>query len=138
VIRVEDLTIAGMTRSAGGTIAEPGRGVQAMAGLNRGILSGGWSATLTRLDQMAPGRVEKVNLGYTSQTRNAGKHLARESRNNQADFKSVACEHLDKADLFATRNITETAGTARPDVAAPGDRVRLARSVTSEPQLVAS
>jgi len=50
-----------MTRSARGTIAEPGRNVAAKAGLNRGILANGWGLLITRLEQKAPGRVEKVN-----------------------------------------------------------------------------
>jgi putative transposase len=36
---VEDLNIAGMTRSARGTAACPGKNVKAKAGLNRAILS---------------------------------------------------------------------------------------------------
>ncbi|MGM0928825.1 MAG: RNA-guided endonuclease InsQ/TnpB family protein [Actinomycetota bacterium] len=38
VIGIEDLNVAGMTRSARGTIAKPGRNVRAKAGLNRSIL----------------------------------------------------------------------------------------------------
>ena len=38
LIRVEDLKIANMTRSARGTLEEPGRNVRQKAGLNRGIL----------------------------------------------------------------------------------------------------
>src|SRR6185437_10037156 len=39
VIRVEDLRVRDMTRSAKGTVAEPGRNVRAKAGLNRQILA---------------------------------------------------------------------------------------------------
>jgi putative transposase len=42
VIRVEDLKIASMTRSARGTRGNPGRKVRQKAGLNRGILASGW------------------------------------------------------------------------------------------------
>ena len=41
VIRVEDLRVGAMTRSAKGTRDSPGRGVRAKAGLNRGILRSG-------------------------------------------------------------------------------------------------
>ena len=41
VIRVEDLHITNMTRSAKGTVEEPGPNVRAKAGLNRGILRSG-------------------------------------------------------------------------------------------------
>jgi putative transposase len=138
VIRVEDLNIAGMTRSARGTIAQPGRGVRAKAGLNRGILANGWGLLLTRLEQKAPGRVEKVKPAYTSQTCNACQHTARESRKNQAEFACVVCGHQDNADVNAARNIAERSTAAGLAVAARGDRARLARSVKREPQLVAS
>lgn len=39
VIVIEDLNVAGMTRSAKGTADKPGRNVRAKAGLNRGILN---------------------------------------------------------------------------------------------------
>ncbi len=42
LIRVEDLKIRTMTRAAKGTRENPGRGVRAKAGLNRGILASGW------------------------------------------------------------------------------------------------
>ena len=138
VIRVEDLNIPGMSRSARGTVTQPGRNVRAKAGLNRGILASGWGLLVTRLEQKAPGRVEKVNPAYTSQTCHACKHIARESRKNQADFACVACGHRDNADVNAARNIAERSTAAGLAVAARGDRARLARSVKREPQLVAS
>ncbi|XVQ86323.1 RNA-guided endonuclease InsQ/TnpB family protein [Microbispora siamensis] len=42
VIVHEDLRIANMTRSAAGTIEQPGRNVAAKSGLNRSILDAGW------------------------------------------------------------------------------------------------
>jgi putative transposase len=138
VIGVEDLNTHGMTRSARGTAAKPGRNVAAKAGLNRGILANGWGALVTRLEQKAPGRVQRVNPAYTSQTCNACQHIARESRKNQTDFACVACGHQDNADVNAARNIADRSTAAGLAVAARGDRVRLARSVKREPQLVAS
>jgi transposase len=67
VIRVEDLQIKNMTRSARGTLAKPGRNVRAKAGLNRSILRSGWGLLVRRLQDKAPGRVEKVRPAYTSQ-----------------------------------------------------------------------
>lgn len=130
VIRVEDLNIKGMTRSAHGTKDAPGRKVRQKAGLNRGILAAGWGQLVTRLEQKAPGRVERVNAAYTSQTCNACGHVASGSRQSQSDFRCVACGHCDNADLNAARNIA--AGRA---VTARGDRAKPARSVKREPQL---
>jgi transposase len=129
VIRVENLNVKGMTRSARGTMENPGRNVAQKAGLNRGILKSGWGLLVTRLEQKASGRVEKVKAAYTSQTCNACKHIASESRKSQATFVCVACGHRANADVNAARNIA--AGHA---VTARGDRRVLARSVKREPQ----
>jgi transposase len=129
VIRVENLNVKGMTRSARGTMEKPGRKVAQKAGLNRGILKSGWGLLVTRLEQKAPGRVEKVKAAYTSQTCNACKHIAAESRKSQATFVCVVCGHRANADVNAARNIA--AGHA---VTARGDRRVLARSVKREPQ----
>jgi transposase len=129
VIRVENLNIKAMTRSARGTMEHPGRKVAAKAGLNRGILKSGWGLLVTRLEQKAPGRVEKVKAAYTSQTCYACKHIAAESRKSQARFVCVACGHQANADVNAARNIA--AGHA---VTARGDCRVLARSVKREPQ----
>jgi len=120
-----------MTRTARGTIEAPGRNVAQKAGLNRGILKSGWGLLVTRLEQKAPGRVEKVKAAYTSQTCNACKHIASQSRKSQAIFVCVACRHQANADVNAARNIA--AGHA---VTARGDLRVLARSVKREPQHV--
>ncbi len=67
LIRVEDLKIGNMTRSAKGTAGDPGRNVRAKAGLNREILRSGWGLLVRRLEDKAPGRVEKIKPAFTSQ-----------------------------------------------------------------------
>src|SRR5450759_2879439 len=61
LIRVEDLRVRNMTRSAKGTMDAPGdapgTNVRPKAGLNRAILDKGWGVLVTRLEQKAPGRV---------------------------------------------------------------------------------
>jgi putative transposase len=130
LIRVEDLDVKGMTRSARGTIAEPGRNVRQKAGLNRGILASGWGLLVRRLQDKAPGRVEKVSPAYTSQRCSACGHIAAESRRSQALFACVACSIACHADVNAARNIAAGhAVTARG-----GDGA--ARPVNREPQLL--
>jgi transposase len=129
VIRVEDLDIRAMTRSARGTLAEPGRNVAAKAGLNRGILKSGWGLLVRRLEDKAPGRVEKVPPAYTSQCCSACGHVAAGSRESQALFRCVACGYAGNADVNAARNIA--AGHAVK--ARGGDATR--RPVNREPQL---
>ena len=129
VIRVEDLKIKGMTRSARGTLEAPGRNVRAKAGLNRGILAQGWGQLVTRLEQKAPGRVEKVSAAYTSQTCSVCGMVDARSRESQARFVCTSCGYTSNADVNAARNIA--AGHA---VTARGDRGSRARSVKREPR----
>jgi putative transposase len=109
IIRVEDLQVVGMTRSAKGTTQHPGRNVRAKAGLNREILRSGWGLLVRRLEDKAPGRVEKIKPHFTSQRCSACGHVAAGSRKSQALFRCVACGYADNADINAARNIA--AGT---------------------------
>jgi transposase len=130
VIRVENLNITGMTRSARGTAQAPSRNIRQQAGLNRGILASGWGLLVRRLQDKAPGRVEKVSPAYTSQRCSACGHVAAESRKSQALFACVACNFACNADVNAARNIAAGhAVTARG-----GDGA--ARPVNREPQLL--
>jgi transposase len=128
VIRVEDLRVRNMTRSAAGTIAEPGRNVRAKAGLNRGILANGWGLLAQRLEYKAPGRVEKVKAAYTSQRCSACGTTDREARESQAVYRCRSCGHAGNADTNAARNIA--AGHA---VNARGGAGVMARPVKREP-----
>jgi len=130
LIRVEDLRIADMTRSARGTAGNPGRNVRAKAGLNREILRSGWGLLVRRLEDKAPGRVEKVKPHYTSQRCSACGQVDAESRESQARFVCTACGFVCNADVNAARNIAAGhAVTARG-----GDGVT--RPVNREPQLL--
>jgi putative transposase len=130
LIRVEDLRIANMTRSARGTAQDPGRNVRAKAGLNREILRSGWGLLVRRLEEKAPGRVEKISPAFTSQRCSACGHVDPESRESQARFGCTACGFACNADVNAARNIAAGhAVTARG-----GDWVTL--PVTREPQLL--
>jgi putative transposase len=129
LIRIEDLQVARMTRSARGTLAEPGRNVRAKAGLNREILRSGWGLLARRLEQKARGRVEKVSPAFTSQRCSACGHVDRKSRESQAGFRCTACGVACHADVNAARNIAAGhAVTARGRSGLPG-------RVNREPQL---
>src|SRR5689334_17192141 len=115
---------------AKGTNDKPGRNVRAKAGLNREILRSGWGLLVRRLEQKAPGRVEKVKPHFTSQRCSACGHTDAKSRKSQADFRCVACGYACNADVNAARNIA--AGHA---VTARGG-FRNAGPVNREPQLL--
>ena len=130
LIRVEDLKITNMTRAARGTPQQPGRNVGQKAGLNRGILRSGWGLLVRRLEDKAPGRVEKINPAFTSQRCPACGQVDRNSRESQAVFRCTACGYACHADVNAARNIAAGhAVTARG-----GDGI--ARPVNREPQLL--
>ena len=105
LIYVENLHLRTMTRSAKGTLQRPGRGVRQKAGLNRGILAAGWGRLVDRLEDKAPGRVQRVAAAYTSQTCNACGQIARASRESQSSFRCIACGSQAHADVNAAKNI---------------------------------
>jgi transposase len=105
VIRVEDLQVKNMTRSAAGTRENPGRNVRAKAGLNRAILGSGWGLLVRRLQDKAPGRVEKIKPHYTSQRCSACGQVDRDSRESQAVFRCTACGFAGNADVNAAISI---------------------------------
>ncbi len=132
LIRVEDLRIHNMTRSARGTLDNPGRNVRAKAGLNRGILASGWGVLVRRLEEKAPGRVEKISPAFTSQRCSACGQVDEKSRESKAVFQCTACGYACHADVNAARNIAAGhAVTARG-----GDGIT--RPANREPHLLAS
>jgi putative transposase len=130
VIRVEALDVRALTRSARGTVEQPGTGVAQKRGLNRAISRNGWGQLVTRLQHKAFGRVEQIPAAYTSQRCSACGHVAPGNRKSQAVFECQAC-HAGRcnADVNAARNIAAgRAVTARGDLASR-------RSANREPQL---
>jgi len=108
----------------------PGRNVRGKAGLNREILRSGWGLLVRRLEEKAPGRVEKINPSYTSQRCSACGHVDAKSRESQARFVCTACGFVGHADVNAAKNIAAGhAVTARG-----GDGA--AWPVNREPQLL--
>lgn len=130
LVRVENLNVRVMSRSARGTHAEPGTSVRAKARLNHAILTAGWGLLVTRLKHKAPGRVENIAAAYTSQTCHACGYCARENRKSQAEFLCVACGNADHADVNAAKNIA-----VGRTVTARGDLQASAGSTKREPQL---
>ena len=138
LIRVEQLRITHMTRRPKPK-PDPKRPVRylpnhrrAKAGLNRGILASGWGALVRRLEHKAPGRVERVNPAYTSQTCSVCGHCAPDNRESQAVFRCVACGHQANADVNAATNIAAgRAVSARRETPVPVSPKR-------EPQLATS
>ncbi|MBD3143992.1 transposase [Microbispora camponoti] len=108
LIVYEDLRIANMTRSAAGTIVQPGRNVAAKSGLNRSILDAGWGVFLRVLAHKAESAGREliaVNPANTSRTCSRCGHCAKDNRLTQARFRCQACGHEAHADVNAAKNI---------------------------------
>lgn len=127
LIRIEDLDVRNMTRSAKGTVERPGGNVRQKTGLNRAILASGWGMFAARLEHKAAGRLEKVNPAFTSWRCSECGTVDRKARESQAVFRCRSCGYSANADLNAARNIA--AGHA-----ARGGR-GLPRPSNREPQL---
>jgi IS605 OrfB family transposase len=123
LVVMEDLRVKNMTASAKGTIEQPGSRVRQKAGLNRSILDKSWGRLRTTLEwhgRKNGCEVVPVPAAFTSQTCSACGECHAESRENQADFRCVACGHQDNADVNAAKSIL-AAGLA---VVARGGQVR--------------
>ncbi len=103
VIYMEDLNTKGMTRSAKGTAAAPGKSVKAKSGLNRGILNTRWH----KLEQCIgyKTQVNYVCAKHTSQACNVCGCIDKRNRVSQSVFVCTDCGHRDNADWNAALNI---------------------------------
>ena len=110
MIVIEDLKISNMSRSAKGTLEDPGRNVAQKSGLNRSILDQGWGKFRTLLEykmEWLGGWVIPVNPKHTSQTCPKCHHVSQDNRKTQAEFLCVSCGYKDNADLIAAQNILQ-------------------------------
>lgn len=108
MVVVEDLQVKNMSRSASGTVEQPGRNVRAKAGLNRSILDQGWAEFLRQLEYKmlwAGGLFLAVPPQNTSRTCPRCGCVAGENRRTQADFACVECGYSEDADLVGAINV---------------------------------
>lgn len=108
IIVVEDLKVANMSKSARGTIEQPGRHVAQKSGLNKSILDQGWGRFRTMLaykQEWRGGLLIAVQSQYTSQTCSECGYIDKASRPTQALFSCVHCGHAANADVNAAQNI---------------------------------
>ncbi|EFF2310775.1 IS200/IS605 family element transposase accessory protein TnpB [Escherichia coli] len=132
MIVIEDLKVSNMSKSAAGTVSQPGRNVRAKSGLNRSILDQGWYEMRRQLEYKQlwrGGQVLAVPPAYTSQRCACCGHTAKENRLSQSKFRCQACGYTANADVNGARNIL-AAGHA---VLACGEMVQSGRSLKQEP-----
>lgn len=132
MIVIEDLKVSNMSKSAAGTVSQPGRNVRAKSGLNRSILDQGWYEMRRQLEYKQlwrGGQVLAVSPAYTSQRCTCCGHTAKENRLSQSKFRCQVCGYTANADVNGARNIL-AAGHA---VLACGGMVQSGRPLKQEP-----
>jgi putative transposase len=108
VLVVEDLNLKNMTRSAKGTVEDPGKNVRAKAGLNRSLAEaapGKLARWVHVKAENAGRRTWAVNPAYTSRQCSACGERDAGSRVSREVFYCGACGHYEHADVNAARNI---------------------------------
>ncbi|MCZ5655031.1 transposase [Escherichia coli] len=108
MIVIEDLKVSNMSKSAAGTVSQPGRNVRAKSGLNRPILDQGWYEMRRQLaykQLWSGGQVLAVPPAYTSQRCACCGHTAKENRLSQSKFRCQVCGYTANADVNGARNI---------------------------------
>ena len=125
-IFVEKLKIRNMTRSAAGTVADPGKNVRQKSGLNREILDAGWGRFIEFLRykaERAGGTVINVDPKWTSQLCSNCSTLVRKPLKKR-EHACPACDLEVHRDVNAARNIRArglAASAASRGVIAPGE-----------------
>lgn len=108
IVCIEDLQVSNMSKSAKGSVAEPGKNVRAKSGLNKSILDQGWGEFRRQLDYKLAwngGHLIAVPPQYTSQTCPACGHVSSDNRQTQAKFCCVECGFEENADLVGAINV---------------------------------
>jgi len=106
VVIIESLAVKNMTRSASGSVEEPGTNVSQKRCLNRSILDVGWSMFEVMLRyKVVPegGRVLGVWPAYSSQTCRVCGAVDTASRITQSLFRCTRCGHEEHADTNASK-----------------------------------
>ncbi|MDX3311576.1 RNA-guided endonuclease InsQ/TnpB family protein [Streptomyces sp. NPDC054884] len=136
LVRFEKLNVKTMTRSAKGTVEQPGKNVAQKSGLNRAILAQGWGLLRQRTEHKAPGRVEDVPAPYTSLRCSACGWIDKNSRKSQAEFVCSSCGFTCNADTNASINVAAgQGGIPRPRRSAGAGRMTPPKgSSVREPQ----
>lgn len=115
MVVMEDLQVSNMSRSAAGTVEQPGKHVRQKAGLNRSILDQGWAEFRRQIEYKmlwAGGLFVPVPPQNTSRTCPKCDHISADNRRSQAEFRCVNCGYEENADLVGAINVLR-AGYAR-------------------------
>ena len=108
LVVLEDLKVANMSKSASGTLEDPGKKVAAKSGLNRAILDQGWHSFKSMLSYKLNhlgGELLLVDARYSSQKCSNCGHTEKNNRLSQAEFACLRCGMQENADINAAKNV---------------------------------
>lgn len=108
IVVVEELQIRNMSRSASGTLENPGKNVRAKSGLNKSILDQGWYEFRRQLEyklRWRGGEIRTVPAQFTSQRCSRCGEVDKASRKSQSKFECTSCGFKTNADYNAAKNI---------------------------------
>jgi len=108
VIVMEDLRVKNMSKSASGTLEEPGKKVAQKSGLNRAILRQGWGNFRIMMEYKTKwygSHLILVSPKNTSRRCCECGYTHEDNRQTQADFLCLHCGHNENADKNAANNI---------------------------------
>ncbi len=108
-IMAEDLKLKNMTKSAKGTVEDPGKNIKQKSGLNRSLIEQQLGKVVNQLDYKVlstGGKLHKIPAQYTSQTCSRCGWIDKENRKGEL-FKCVGifCAHTEHADTNAAKNM---------------------------------
>jgi putative transposase len=101
-----------MSKSAKGTVENPGKNVKQKSGLNRAILDQGWSEFIRQLEYKLAwngGQLIQINPRNTSLKCPKCNYISAENRKTQAVFQcqQISCNYTENADFVGSLNIRE-------------------------------
>ncbi len=129
-VYVEDLKTRNMTKSAKGTIDNPGKNVKQKSGLNRAILRTGFFGMRQAIEWQqykAGGYVVAVPAAYTSCECPSCTCTDKRNRPRQAQFRCIGCGYENNADIVGAINVRRK-GRTGPSA---HDKKRIAREVSA-------
>ena len=113
-IALEDIQVQNLTKSAKGTVENPGKNVAQKSGLNRSILEQQWGAFGQQLDyktDSAGGQVVRVPAAYTSQECHVCGHRQKMPLQTRT-YRCESCGQESDRDINAAKNILRRGITA--------------------------
>jgi putative transposase len=108
MVVIENFEVGNMSRSAAGTVEQPGRNVKQKTGLNKSILDQGWGEFRRQMKYKmiwTGGLLVPVPPQNTSTPCPGCGQISKENRKRQAQFACVECGFSENADLVGAINI---------------------------------